>query len=474
MKKKKTAKVKNVEKVDEVQEVQEAQDLTIVLNGGGLEMKGATIPVKWYFSKDLALKAPTHILLVDLTEVEARENISVTGRRYLVEVEKAAKFFQVFKSGKHIMLAIAFKKLSAAAHFLVKSEESKSFYAQPIYISATTNHETFNSDYNRSGMILASTKVEFTVPQELFAKKPETKMAKLFFNYLYWPNTPRPRDECQVRKLAIFYGLPKLPFFLLINLLYAVYLPLASLIILFSGYQSISLSEIFRRIFSPVAYGYEPDVYVVGQSRTQARAIYRNGVQSFKETWFSPFHLTGLFSFLAFFLWLFKTSNANVLFPGFTVIAILFTLLFAFFILRRFFDEEAVGVTLAVIFFLYTFVIGMIFLFFREIPIDGYRTRYLVLYAFELGLGGVFLALLLRERIVGSSWYEKHFKMKPEEKKGIGEKIYSDYLLENFTTPERELNLKDLPDTFETNKLKRDLTIRFWSAKADACKPYEN
>ncbi len=477
MKKQKTAVqvVRNVKMVDEVQEVQEVQDLTIVLNDGEREMKGATIPVKWYFSRDLALRGPTYILLVDLTEVEAQEDINFSGRRYLVKVDKAVKFLQMFKSGKHVMVALAFKKLSVAASFLAKGEDHQGFYQEPVYISFAGNNNLWDRQYYYSGMLLASAKIEFTVPQELFAKKPETKVDKLIFNYLYWPNIPKPRDECQVKKLAIFFALPKLPLFLVANLLYAIYLPVASLILLFFGYQSISLAEIYRRILSPAANAYDTDVYVVGHTRTEARVIYENGFETSRETWFSPFQLTGLFSLLGLSLWLFNKSDVNEFFTGFTVLTIFFALLFAFFILRRFFDEDAVGIILAIIFLSYTLVIGIIFLFFRDIPTDDHRVRYLLLYSLELALGAALLIFVLMNVIVSSDWYKRlgsQENLVQINKKR--ERVYSEYLLENFMMPEKEVGLSNLPDTFETNKFKRDLTIRFWRAKADVCKPYES
>jgi len=478
--KKKIIKLEVAKKVEnaELKVVEKPQDLTIVLNGGGREMKGATIPVKWHFSRDLALKEPTHILLVDLTEVEAQENINNSGRRYLVEVEKAAKFLQVFKSGKHIMLALAFKHLGIAASFLVKKESNPSFYEEPICISLVrTNKLSSNSNHSHTGMLVASTVVDFTVPSELFAKRPETKMGKLFFNYLYWPKRSKPTDECQVRKLVLFTAIPKLPFFLLVNLLYAFYLPVASLILLFFGYQSIGLKEIFRRISSVLTEGYEVDVYARGASWTNAREIYEGDLRTDKETWFSPFHLTGFFSFLALSLLLFSWFNANVFAPGLTVLSLLGTLVFLSLILRRFFDEEYVYTILSAIILLYSLAISIILLFYRDIPKVEYRDQYLWLYAIEMVVSGFLLTLLLKGVITGTDWYEKNFTKKKESdaKKNMAEKrTYSNYLLENFTTPEKEVDLKHLPGTFEGSKLKRDLTIRFWSAKADVCKPYES
>lgn len=452
-------------------EEQKLQDLSIVLNDGGLEMKGATVPVKWCFSRELALEGPTYILLVDLTEVEAAKNISYGGRRYLVEVEKAVKFIQFFKAGKHVMLALAFKELSAAALFLAKQEKDKSLYENPIF---THLEKTGYYDYMKK-TILALTMVEFTVPQEVFARKPKSKLGKLFFNYLYWPNPSEPRDECQVKGKALFFALPKLPFFIFAQFFYTSYLFLASAILLFFGYQSIGLAEIFRRIFSQDNC-YDTDVYALGLGRTKARIIYKNGVETAKRTWFSPFHLTG-FSLLGLLLLSFYHVSENPLIPGSTVTVVFFILVFVFFILKRFFNEKVLKDIFTSLFLLYAFVIGVVFLFFREIPVVKDRMEYLVVYSF-LSLAIIPLFFSLRKIIVNSVWYKKYFDVVIKEnfakKTKKKEKIYSDYLLENFTVPEEKLDPKNLPDTFKTSKLKRDLTIRFWSAKADVCKPYES
>ncbi len=449
-------------------EEQKLQDLSIVLNDGNLEMKGATVPVKWYFSRNLALNEPTHILLVDLSGAEVEESISYGGRRYLVEVEKAVKFLQFFKAGKHIMLAFAFKGLSAVAPFLAKQEKDKSLYEEPVFINL---EKTGYYDYTKK-TILALTIVEFTVPQEVFARKPKSKIGKLFFNYLYWPGPSNPRDECQVKKNALFFALPKLPCFIFVQLLYVVDLFLASAILLFFGYQSIGLAEIFKRIFSQDNY-YNTDVCVLGLGRTKARIIYKNGVETAKRTWFSPFHLTGFFSLLGLLLLSFYHVSENPLIPGSTVTVVFFILVFAFFILKRFFNEKVLKDIFTSLFLLYVFVIGVVFLFFREIPVVKDRIEYLVVYSF-LSLAIIPLFFSLRKIIVNTVWYKKYFDVVIENKTKKKEKVYSDYLLENFTVPEEKLDLKNLPDTFKTSKLKRDLTIRFWSAKADVCKPYES
>ncbi len=73
--------------------------IRVVLNGGKVEMEQATIPIQWFFTKDVIEKRPVQILIVEQSEFEM--DSSTCGERTLAKVEwHAVNRLCRFRSGE--------------------------------------------------------------------------------------------------------------------------------------------------------------------------------------------------------------------------------------------------------------------------------------------------------------------------------------------------------------------------------------
>ena len=456
--------------------MEKKNDLSIVLNGGETQMLDATIPVKWFFSKEFIKKEPKYILLVDLNENQL--DSSIVGRRYVFAVDEAIAFIQTHRSGRHIMLALAFKDKKEAISYL---EKENGAYKNEIYPSVIKDGENWGSS-------LATAYVEFEVPKELFAQAPKSKLGKLWWKYLFWPNSPKAIDECQVRKLALFYALPKLPLFILAKvflvlfyILYALYHIIARPISLFLGWWPITLRETIKKIRCPQGYKWSLDV-----REGWYLTIYWRGRRTDKDMLTSPLMFVLLLASLTAAIYFMATMGQGYNFGfGFLTLIALSFVSYASGLFKRLFhwdNEDSAGSHAA--FFIASWAIASslrIIIF--GIYVDSPLSIIIILgMAAGVGLLSIMIAIFIKENRL--SWTEKFNKQKrkyfPSKKKT--EKIdtkekkrleYQEYL-QFFTKPEKVVNVKNLPKTFETNKFKRNVRIKFWATKTKVCRPYEN
>jgi len=448
-------------------ETKKEQNFSIVLNGGK-EIKNATLPVRWFFSKKLANKKPTHIVLVDLTEKDlGLFSTNNRGRRYLYSVDQALTFLQTRKSGKHTLLALAFDSREIAVAFL---EGSQNYYYSDIDVETILNGKKWSNS-------IATTFVEFEIPEECFAKPPQSKAGKIWWKFLFWPNKPKAIDECQIRKISWFYALPKLVIFiiaqffmLLIGALNSIRIILARPFFWFFGYSLTPLSKIkegisesFSIYFDQISY----DADIIDGYRLD---VYKDGVY-IRERKFAPldvfifcflilFFLFGLFmlvskktfispgvdSFIAFLSWIVTPLVlASLVYSGKLFKAN--KLAFIFSILLSAFPALL-------------FLCSSIFMAFSTnsgLEIDfGPIVIFVILVAITIST--------INKRI------RKNKKESPVEVWVKEQKKYEEYLKESFT----DLKKKEIPkETFFSNKLVRDLKILFWKTKSNVCRPFE-
>lgn len=451
----------------------------IVLNGGSTQMLDATIPVKWFFSEDFIKQEPKYILLVDLNEYQLDSGYH--GKRYVYSVEEVVAFIQARRSGKHTMLALAFNDKKEALSFLESEKGSYKLAIPPCRIK----------DGEKWGGSLASTYVEFEVPKDLFAQKPKSKLGKIWWKYLFWPNSPKAIDECQVRKIALFYALPKLPFFILAKILlliiyfiYAIYHLIARPISLFIGWWPITLKETFKKISSPKTYNWSLDV-----REGFYLEIFWKGKRTKKEMFTSPLILLLIFSLLilvAYFM-LNMGDGWNFTF-GFLSLMCFSILTYHSGALEKIFkisNDDSFN------FSFYSFI--ALFLV-SAIP-------YLLFFKIELWLNilflviGLFITLIVifhtigwifnnnkdkiiklfikSEKKITSKLNKKAEKERKKEEKARKKKEEYQQYLKKFTKSEEIVNIDNLPGTYEKNKLKRDARIKFWTIKTKVCRPYE-
>ena len=69
-------------------------DIKVVLNGGKREMDAATIPIQWFFSKEVIEKKPEYLLFFEQNKKEVEEGLASAreGHRYVCRVSEGTKF----------------------------------------------------------------------------------------------------------------------------------------------------------------------------------------------------------------------------------------------------------------------------------------------------------------------------------------------------------------------------------------------
>lgn len=228
----------------ETKNINTKTDIRIVLNGGKEEMNSATIPIEWWFSKEVIDREPKYILIFEQSKEEKERDFGKNdsyGRRYICKVSDAIKFLQIFSPGYHRVMVVVLGGSSAesdAKHYL--GHDDYDYYRTSINWENAKDNTLKNMK-----SIMGSTVEEFEVPEELFGKKPKTKLGKLMWKWANLWFKKNPRDECEYRKRKIIaFTLQPLimPLWWLIKygiggILNALYVLLASLVILFVGFR---------------------------------------------------------------------------------------------------------------------------------------------------------------------------------------------------------------------------------------------
>ena len=440
------------------------KDLSIVLNGGGLEMKGATIPVKWFFSEEVVSKEPRYILLIDMTRAEMESDESMyLGKRYLIKIEKGIKYLQVFKSGHHAMLALAIGCKEKALSFLRLNKNER--YLHPVPVDVVKDGTVRK---NISEKIIASDYVEFNVPKNVFASRPKSRLGKMWFQYVFWPSRPKPKDECQVKKITLLYSLPKLILLIMYNIFYLIYLPVAVLTVLFLGYQSIGPREIFIRLFKPFKYTNDWDAFVLGSALTQFRVIYNKGVATGRKIRFSPAFLTVFAASFVLTIY-FMLDHANFAYNlAMSMLTFIFFVAFLVHFLKKYLSNKALAAISLFPVVAYASGVSIFFL------LASKSVEHTTMLDWPIYFGILVVAILVG--VFGSLIiFVEEIEAMTNRISRKKEKNYKKYLLANFIQkPDKEVDIKNLPDTFSISRKKRDLVVKFWSTKANVCRPYES
>ncbi|MFA5163119.1 MAG: hypothetical protein WC441_01165 [Patescibacteria group bacterium] len=438
--------------------------INLVLNGGKDELQGATIPIQWFFSKELAEYSPTHLILVDKTRDQFSSQHK--GRRYLVRVDQAATFLQLHRSGQHRLSVLAFNDYDQAVSHLLKDSQG--------YREAIDDQLIEVKDAHLGA--LAGTTVEFTIPAEFFAKEPSSLLGKFFFWYLKWPSR-KANDECSIKRAAIL-ALPKLPFFIAWWLLkfigfmiFLAYMLIAPPIALFIGYQPIYLSDWWARIKDAILYA-DIDIDICAGERYQLYHDYHQTgyYQESGKLWFSPLDitlfliLTALLSFLTT-----KMFISGLYMIGFMSGSALLGILINSICTRLLEDWKKRNnwVIIVVIHLAIAWILSLIFVINNGMYVGQNRPSH-DLIATALIILSVFAAILIKMSIK-----KKVPEKKPEEDQPDPGLTYQNYLMLHFTQPKSQVDLKQLPETFHSNQRVRNFRISFWTLKAKVCRPYE-
>lgn len=300
----------------------------IVLNGGKNELDSATVPIRWWFSKEAIEREPECLIFYEQNtkEIEGDNYYSGTrGRRYICKVSDGVKFLQILSPGHHRLMVVAVggKDAERAIKRCMNKDGKYSFQNSMDFEKAESNR-----DFLQSSEFIASTVLEFEVPAELFAKKPETRFSKAVWNWAHFFAKDMPVDECHYRKQLIF-SFTIQPFLVLFmylagaiaGSLYASYVLLASLAVLFIGYRPRPIfSEMWSALFLRrekkwEVRRYKYDAYWMIPDHLKGMSIYR--LWSYKKNengteypyLYIPFPLTPIFlTLIAGFVFLMVNS----------------------------------------------------------------------------------------------------------------------------------------------------------------------
>lgn len=258
--------------------LKKGEGMEVLLNYGKDEMDSATIPIQWFFTEETARKKPTHLLIVeqDKEESEKYDN-GYLGMRYFCKVEEGIKFVQLFRPGCHRILVLAFSFFydedlaRQLADFLLHGR-GRSFYHSVSFAEMGVGVHYIP---------VAGKMVEFEVPQEVFAKKPETKFQKMVWYWANWPYRRGPRDECDYLKRKVFSvvvtsfcvfklaakWLLKCFFMMVLQALSLGYICVAVPLALFFGFRPHNPIELIKESISEVPF---PGITKYGEYRMWA------------------------------------------------------------------------------------------------------------------------------------------------------------------------------------------------------------
>ena len=228
--------------------LQEQESMKVVLNGGNYQLDDATIPFRIGFSQEVADKKPSHILVLDVTIAFDRNGIrhesDNISERSLFKMEPV-QYLQLKEPGEHHLIFILLNDMDnkKRQHLL---EKQYAGYENKLYFESIQSLELNDQ--------VAYCEAIISVPEEFFAKKPETAFGKAIWSWTNAWYRLKPVDQCEYRKRKIVAFTIK-PILWVIGLL--LRLLIASVYTAFSfvvrclglifGYQAVSFFPNFRK-----------------------------------------------------------------------------------------------------------------------------------------------------------------------------------------------------------------------------------
>lgn len=236
--------------------------ISVTLNGGKKEMNSATIPVEWWLSEEVIKKDPKYILIFEQNEEEKNDinGEMVRGRRYGCKVSDAVTFMPVFSPGYHRVMVIAVSDARGLAGKRMNEflEKKRGIFDLSLNWRRAENNEYAESD----DAFVAATVAEFEVPEELFARKPETRASQLMWKWVNRWYGNAPQDECDYRRRKMLAFTIQPPLVAIGWLMkygiggtaYALYILLASFATFFVGFRPRPIFKEMWRAFTFTRY----------------------------------------------------------------------------------------------------------------------------------------------------------------------------------------------------------------------------
>lgn len=244
--------------IEVVKTILKAQEsMKVVLNGGKYELDDATIPFQIGFGKEVADKKPSHILVLDVTRAlnddGKRYNCDSVSERTLFKMQPV-QYLQLKEPGEHHLIFILLDDLDPKKrqYWL---EKKYSGYENDLYLSTIEELDLENQ--------VAYCEAIISVPEEFFAKKPETKLGNAIWSWVNAWYRLKPVDQCEYRKRKIVAFTIKpilwaIGFLLrlLVASIYTVFSFVLRFCGLICGYQAVSFFPNFKKTWWEFAVTY--------------------------------------------------------------------------------------------------------------------------------------------------------------------------------------------------------------------------
>lgn len=278
--------------------------ITLLLDGASGEdnvLDVALIPVGWFMNDEVIARDPTLLLIVEQNQEEIdADDSNNEGRRYVRTPAQALMYLQMARPGRHRIIVLAFAGDREQVRNITQElmAKSGSSYSRPIsagYAQQGVLEEVCDFDAN-----LIAAKVAYcTVPEELFAKKPESRWGKLWWRYANWGHKGDPRDECKFKERSLI-ALPKLVPASIVGLLCgffgacgsticALYALIFPLVLLFVGYRP---KPYWRNVFAALRLDGSVDLRRYGKYSYREWIMDEDGWHCTRRMAITPLELT--------------------------------------------------------------------------------------------------------------------------------------------------------------------------------------
>ncbi len=434
--------------------------VSLTINGGKNELDSATIPIQWWFDKKTIKKKPKYVLIIEQNEKESRSSANCkNGRRYLCEVTEGVKYLQIFSSGYHRLMVIVFDssvKLSEIQRLIAKEKNiyTDLFYEYHLYFRAENDHEEITGLSLTDNKYISWAVTEFTVPEELFAKRPSTKTGGWIWNWANEWYKKDPIDECAYRKrkifaftlkplLVLFFSVLKLTWFLIKNSMFWSIYGLMWLLYFFFGCRMVGPQD-FKECFDGGIPGLKELLYIqqkyleksdgntdwtkpVKKYKSWSIVKDKNGNERIRKMPFSPFELSVFTGVLMFFIFVLPKIDISISVADETLLMALLII-----------------IGISVLFFIITMYVKNLFNF--KINIKEYKK-------------------------------DRRLKKEQEKEKRIvlAVSAYENWL-EKYMNRVQKTEIVDIrhlpPPPQKTERIIRAFRVAFWATKAKVCKPY--
>ena len=507
--------------------LKEQSSLKVVLNGGSFELQDATIPFQIGFSKQIADFHPTHILVMDVANDPFdregnRSDYDSSAERTLFKLQPV-HYLRLKRPGIHHLIFIV---LSGEI-----GKDKRQYFLEKTY--ANYEHELWFSEIERNnlGEQICYTEVVVDVPELFFAKKPETKTAKVVWK---WANSwykLKPINQCEYRKRKIVaFTIKPVLWFLgfIVRIMFSLVLTVISFVIrllfLFFGSQPVSFLPNRKKLWVNFLFLYPREGYKsivfngdnwLGNDGDDDDIRYKDmkDIDFFpyktlaigKKRIYTPIALSGLTIYSVFLFGygyaIYEYFNKSFPYHGVLFViqglsSIIFAILVADSTLpsirksykwkRKWTHNDEKKVSAGFLIFFICFSIAFLVFLVTQVPwlsvwhfmvrlliaTFTYILGFLAVMALSYGLIKLFKTKALKKAIsfIGRLKFFTEKEIVPE-KKVIKVQPHDQWLHKSFdiTTLPKSIDFKKMP---EPSTVVHKFTIGFWRLKAKVCKPY--